>query len=57
MTSELHPHFVIMNKSKQIKKDKRNPKHKSYNFEDLAKLAQTLFKIFVSCRVKKHIIT
>jgi hypothetical protein len=43
MTNELHPHFLVVNKSRQIKRDKRNPKHISYNFENLAKLAQTFF--------------
>jgi len=45
------------NKSRRIEKDRKNPKHKSYNFKDLAKLAQTLSRIYVFCRSRKHIIT
>ncbi len=45
------------NRNKQIEKDKKNPKHRSYNSKDLAKLAQTLSRICVFCRIKRHIIT
>ncbi len=39
------------------KKDRKNPKHRSYNFKDLAKLAQTLSRICVFCRIRRHVIT
>jgi hypothetical protein len=44
------------NKSNQIEKDRKNSKHRSYNSKDLARLAQTLFRICVFCRIKIHII-
>jgi hypothetical protein len=35
------------NKSRWIEKDFKNPKHRSYISRDLARLVQTLFKIYV----------
>jgi hypothetical protein len=45
------------NTSKRIKTDRKNPKHRSFNYEDSTRLAQTLSKIFAFCRVRGHIIT
>jgi len=33
-----------------------NPKHRSYNFENLTMLVQTSFKICVFYKVKRHVV-
>jgi hypothetical protein len=46
-----------MNKrSKGIKRDRRNPKHRSYNFDDSAKLVQKISTIYAFCRIRGHAI-
>jgi hypothetical protein len=45
------------NKSRGIERNKRNPKCKNYNSKDLAKLVQTLSRIYAFYRVRGHIIT
>jgi phospholipase C len=49
--------FQTNHKSKEIKREKKNPKCKSYNFMDSTKLAQILYKISGFYRIKKYVIT
>jgi hypothetical protein len=43
------------NKSRGFKRDRRNPDYRSYNYEDLTKLAQTIYRICVFYKVKGHV--
>lgn len=42
------------NKSKRIKRDKINPKCRSYDFEYSSILVESSIKIYVFCRIKGH---
>jgi hypothetical protein len=51
-----HYHFKRTIKVGELEEKKRNPKRKSYDFKDSAKLVQTLSRIYDFCRVKGHVI-
>ncbi len=44
--------FQMNNKSKGIEIHTRDPKHKSYNFEDSTKLGQTILEFVLSIELK-----
>ncbi len=49
--------FQMDHISKGIGKERRNPKHKSYDFMDSAKLVRTFPNIYVFYRVRRCVIT
>jgi len=48
--------FQTDNRSRRIKKDKRNLECKSYSYEDLVVLVQTFFRFCAFCRIIEHVI-
>jgi hypothetical protein len=44
------------NRTRGLERNKRNPKRRSYNFENLAMLAQTSSRICVFCKVRGRVI-
>jgi hypothetical protein len=51
-----HYHFKWTTKSKGIERVRRNLEQRNYNYVDLTKLAQTLSRKCVFCRMKRHVI-